>query len=91
MQRQLRRIKDLVAVQAGHRYLGSWHQPQIVLDVAVQIVAELGQLARSPHGFFFHHKRRVYFGVALAAMQVEQPLDQRALELGALAHEHVEA
>ena len=38
-----------------------------------------------------HHERRVFFGVALADVQVEHPGDQRPLQARPRPAEHVEA
>ena len=79
--RQRVAVEDLVAVEVGHRHLGGRDQPEVLLGVAVEVVAELRQVAGADQALALHHRGRVDLGVAvLAGVQVEHPGDQRALQ-----------
>ena len=63
--RQGARLQDLVAVQVRQRHLGRRHEPEVVLDVVVEVVAELGQLAGAPEALLLDDERRIDLRVAL--------------------------
>ncbi len=78
-------------MQAGQGHFGGRHEVVIFFDVFVEVIGELGQLPGGQQGFGLHHEGGVFFQVALADVQVEHPGDQRALQTGARAAEHVKA
>ena len=78
-------------MQAGQRNLGGGHQVQVLLVVLVQVVGELGQLARAEDRLGLDHEGQVAFLVALAAVQVQHERDQGALQLRAGAVQHIES
>ncbi len=74
------------------RHLRRRHEPEVLLGVVVEVVAELRELARVPHRLFLDHRRQVHLRVAvLVDVQLEHEGDQRALQPRAGALEHVEA
>src|SRR5437773_888548 len=90
--RQPLRLQHLVAVEVGDRHLGRGDEPQVLLGVAVEVVAELGEVPGADQALALHHRRRVDLDVAvLARVEVEHPGDERALEARARAAQHVEA
>ena len=66
-------LEDLVHVQASERHLSRRHHPQILLDIVIQVIGELGQLPRAEERGRLDHERRIFFSVALAGVQVEHP------------------
>ncbi len=72
-------------MQAGQRHLGGGDEVQVLLVVLVEIVGELGQLARAVHRGGLDHEGQVSLLVALADVQVEHPGDQGALQARARA------
>ena len=67
-------------MQAGQRYLSGGHHPQVLFMIFVEVVLEFGELPGTKKRLTFNHKRGVLFGVALAAVQVEEEGNQSALQ-----------
>ena len=62
------------------RNFGRTNEPEVILDVVIDIVDELRQLTRSPHTRFSDYEGRVDLGIAMdAGMKVQHPLDERML------------
>ena len=91
VERERRLVQDLIHVQTGERHLGRRHHPQVVLNIVIQVIGELGQLPRAEERGRLDHERRIFFSVALAGVQVKHPGDQGALQARSRAAQHVEA
>jgi hypothetical protein len=88
---QLLGAQNLAGVEVGHGDLGGRDQPEVLLVVVVQVVQELGQLARVPHALLADDEGGVDLFVAARAVEVQHELDQRALQPRRRAVENVEA
>ena len=68
-------------MQIRHRHLGGGREKQIVLGAVVLLIGEFRQLRGADQRLAMHQERRQDLGVAvLARVQVEQEIDQRALQ-----------
>ena len=84
--RQLGRLEDLVAVEVGDRDLGRRHEVQVVAGDDVHLVFLVRDLAGAAGRRGVDHGRRPDLGEAvLAGVDVEEPVDQGALEARARA------
>jgi hypothetical protein len=84
-------VQDLFAVKIGDRHLGGGDEPEVLADVAIEVVAELGQVAGADQAVAADHEGRQNLAVAvLVGVQVEHEADERALQAGAPTLEHVE-
>ena len=82
--RQLGGLEDLVAVEVRDRDLGRRDQVQVVAGDDVHLVFLVGDLAGAARGRRVDDDRRPDLGEAvLAGVDVEEPVDQGALERGA--------
>ena len=63
--RQLGAVDDLVAVEVGDRHLGGGDEPEVLLGVAIEVLAELGEVAGADQALAAHHVRRVDLDVAV--------------------------
>ena len=74
-------VEDLVAVEVGDRDLGGRDQVQVVARDDVHLVFLVRDLAGAARGCRVDHRRRPDLGEAvLARVDVEEAVDQRALE-----------
>ena len=85
-------LQHLLAVEVRHRYLRRRHEPEIVLGVAVEVVAELGQVTGADQAVGLDHRGWIDLRVAvLTGVEIEHPRDERALQPRPGAAQHVEA
>jgi len=88
---QLRAVVHFGFVESGQRHFGGGHHPGIAPDIVIQVFAELGQLPRAEHDFFFDHEGRIKLAIALRDVEIEQPLNEGALKLRPRAAQDVKA
>ena len=90
--RQRGAVEDLLSIEVRDRHLGGRDEPEVLLGVAVEIVAELGQVAGADQALAPDHIGRVDLDVAvLGRMQIQHIGDERALQARAPALQNVEA
>ena len=86
------RLEDFALVNAGKRHLRRRDQPQVVFNVAVQVVAELGKVPGTFHNFTLHNGRKEDFCISMfGRVEVQHPIDQGPLKPGALTLQQEEA
>src|SRR5207249_416375 len=79
-------------VEIGEGCFGGRDEPEVLLRVVIEVLAELRQVARAEEVLLAHHEGRIDLGVAvLTGMDIEHEVDEGALKAGATALEDVGA
>ncbi len=78
-------VEDHVAVDVRHGHLGRRHEVEVVGRGVVHLPLLVGQLSRAEARGLVHHHGGLDLAVARRRVVVEEIVDQRALEPGALA------
>ena len=92
LDRKLLRVEDVVTIIVRHGNLSRRDQPEVVNLAVIEVFRELRKLTRARHGLAVHDERRQHLGVALLlAVEIKHVLDERTLELRALAKDDREA
>ncbi len=78
-------LQDHVAVDIGHRHFGRRNHVETVERCVVHLAFLVGQLTGTETGVSVDHVRRLVFEIAGVGVLLEEPGDECALDLGALA------
>lgn len=78
-------VENHVAVDVRNGHLGRRHEVEVVGRGVVHLPLLVGQLARAEARSLVDHHRRLHFEVAGLRVAVEEIVDQRTLQTGALA------
>ena len=78
-------------MQSGQGNFGGWHHPQIFFVVLIKVVSKFRQLSRSEKNIALHHEWSVFLCITLLNMYIQHPGDQRSLQAGTHAAQHIKA
>ena len=89
--REVRVLEDDVTVDVGDGHLRGGDEIEVIQADVVHLRLLVGKLARPEAGSGVDHHGRLHLAVARGRVEVEEVVDQRALQLGSLSLVHRES
>ena len=85
LHRKILLVENHVAVDVRHGHFGRRNEVEVVRRGVVHLSLLVGQLSRAEAGGFIDHDRRLHFQIPGPRVAVEEEVDERTLQPGALS------